>query len=445
MRILLGLDRADAGSATIYGQTYRNLNHPMYTVGFTMDGSAAGKGHSARNHLKWVSMAAGFPMSRVDEVLALTGLESAADKRVGEFSLGMGQRLGLATALLGDPSVLVLDEPMNGLDPEGIRWMREFMRRQALRGVAILVSSHFMGEVEEIADDAVVIAHGRVVAQGTAGRGAWPVPYSRRGILRSDRGREDARMIRLLRSECSKLFTARSTWIIAGAMLIGTWGMSYLNAHEAVGVSTDDPRLYSNIPIPAEYNDFDMAGWGYVFAISLGAIWAASEYGRSAQIRTTLAATPRRLRVFAAKALLCVATVALLAFLSMSGGVMVTHYLAHDGIDPLGLNPAVWGHLFALAYSWAMVALLSFAFGVLTRSAIPSLAVLLPLVIGVGDFLAGLTPAFKYLPTVAAESMYTYAKSGSFLTPLLGGIIVGIWGLAPMLVAGIVFVRRDGA
>lgn len=169
LRILLGLDRADAGSATIYGQTYRNLNHPMYTVGFTMDGSAAGKGRSARNHLKWVSMAAGFPMSRVDEVLALTGLESAADKRVGEFSLGMGQRLGLATALLGDPSVLVLDEPMNGRDPEGIRWMREFMRRQALRGVAILVSSHFMGEVEEIADDAVVIAHGRVVAQGTLG------------------------------------------------------------------------------------------------------------------------------------------------------------------------------------------------------------------------------------------------------------------------------------
>lgn len=167
LRILLGLDRADAGTATIYGKAYRDLECPMRVVGFTMDGPAASKGRSARNHLKWVAMAAGVPARRVNEVLALTGLEAVAGKRVGEFSLGMGQRLGLATALLGDPSVLVLDEPMNGLDPEGIRWMRGFLRQSASNGKAVLMSSHFMDEVEAVADDVVVIADGRVMAQGT--------------------------------------------------------------------------------------------------------------------------------------------------------------------------------------------------------------------------------------------------------------------------------------
>lgn len=252
-------------------------------------------------------------------------------------------------------------------------------------------------------------------------------------------------MTRLLRSEFYKLFTARSTWVIAAAMLVGTWGMSYVDAYEAVGVSSDDPRLYSAVPVPAEYNGFDMAGWGYVFVVALGALWAASEYGRSGQIRTTLAASPKRLGLFGIKALVCASSVMLLSFASMSGGVMITHYLARDGISPIALNAAVWAHLAGLAYAWAMVALLAFSLGVLARSMIVPLAVLLPLVVGIGDFLVGLTPWAKYLPTVAAESLYSYSGSGTFLSPLAGGIVVGVWGLLLSAIAGFVFFRRDGA
>ena len=167
LRILLGLDHADSGSARICGQAYRELRSPMRTVGFTMDGPAANRGRSARNHLIWVAVAAGIELSRVDEVLELTGLASASRMKVGSFSLGMGQRLGLATALLGDPKVLVLDEPMNGLDPEGIRWIRRFLRHRAENGVGVLISSHLMSQIEDIADDVVVIAQGHVLAAGT--------------------------------------------------------------------------------------------------------------------------------------------------------------------------------------------------------------------------------------------------------------------------------------
>jgi ABC-2 type transport system ATP-binding protein len=132
-----------------------------------LDGPGANKGRTAKAHLRWVAQSNAIPAARVDEVLALTGLQDAASKRIGGFSLGMGQRLGIATALLGDPEVLVLDEPTNGLDPDGIRWMRRFLRSLADAGKAVLVSSHLMSEMEDTADDFVVIAKGRVVASGT--------------------------------------------------------------------------------------------------------------------------------------------------------------------------------------------------------------------------------------------------------------------------------------
>ena len=167
LRILLGLDRADGGSALIDGVSYRKLPTPLTKVGAMLDGPGASKGRTARSHLRWVAIAAGLPQSRVDEVLELTGLHDAADTRIGAFSLGMGQRLGIATALLGRPAALVLDEPMNGLDPDGIRWMRGFLGGLAEQGTTVLVSSHLMGEVEAIADDVIIIARGKVLAQGT--------------------------------------------------------------------------------------------------------------------------------------------------------------------------------------------------------------------------------------------------------------------------------------
>ncbi|WP_339998080.1 ABC transporter ATP-binding protein [Corynebacterium sp. USCH3] len=167
LRILLGIDRASSGTALIDGRPYPALDRPITHVGSLLDGSGAHRSRTARNHLAWVARSNGIPGSRVDEVLQAVGLADAARTRVGRFSLGMGQRLGLATALLGEPDVLILDEPVNGLDPEGIRWLRRLLREHADAGRTVLLSSHLMGEVAEIADDLVVIAGGRIVATGS--------------------------------------------------------------------------------------------------------------------------------------------------------------------------------------------------------------------------------------------------------------------------------------
>lgn len=170
LRILLGLDRPTSGIALIDGMPYRSLERPLRAVGAMLDGPGANRGRTARAHLSWVAQSNAIPARRVDEVLERTGLRDAARTRIGGFSLGMGQRLGIAAALLGDPRVLVLDEPTNGLDPDGIRWTRHLLRSLAAEGRTVLVSSHLMSEMEEAADDFVVIARGRVIAQGDAAR-----------------------------------------------------------------------------------------------------------------------------------------------------------------------------------------------------------------------------------------------------------------------------------
>ena len=167
LRALLGLIRPSAGSATIEGVAYVDLEHPTATVGAVLDGGSLHPGRSGRNHLRSLAAAAGVSDARADELLTLVSLGDAADRRAGGYSLGMRQRLGLATALLGDPRVLILDEPANGLDPQGIRWLRDFLRGLAREGRAILVSSHVLAEVAQTADDVVVIHRGRSVAQST--------------------------------------------------------------------------------------------------------------------------------------------------------------------------------------------------------------------------------------------------------------------------------------
>lgn len=167
LRVLLGLDRATSGTALIDGRPYRSLERPLWTVGAMLDGPGANTGRTAKAHLTWVAQSNAIPTRRVDEVLELTGLRDAAKMRIRGFSLGMGRRLGIATALLGDPDVLVLDEPTNGLDPDGIRWTRRFLRFLADDGKAVLVSSHLMSEMQDTADDVVIIARGRVLATGS--------------------------------------------------------------------------------------------------------------------------------------------------------------------------------------------------------------------------------------------------------------------------------------
>ncbi|WP_295781451.1 ABC transporter ATP-binding protein [uncultured Microbacterium sp.] len=166
LRMLLGLVRPTSGTATIGGRRYSDLASPLQTVGAALEASSFHPGRSAANHLKVSARAARIPTARIDEVLGLVGLADVAGRRVGGFSLGMRQRLGLATALLGDPGVLVLDEPTNGLDPEGIRWMRSLLRHLAEEGRTVLISSHLLAEVQQTVDALLIISGGRLVFQG---------------------------------------------------------------------------------------------------------------------------------------------------------------------------------------------------------------------------------------------------------------------------------------
>ena len=164
MRMILGLDHPTSGTVTVNGKSYRVLQAPVQEVGALLEASAVHGGRSAYNHLLWQAQASGIPRSRVDEVLDMVGLTDVAGKKVGGFSLGMHQRLGIASALLGDPPVLLFDEPVNGLDPEGIRWVRSLFRRFAEEGRTIFVSSHLMSEMEQTADHVLVIGRGKLIA-----------------------------------------------------------------------------------------------------------------------------------------------------------------------------------------------------------------------------------------------------------------------------------------
>jgi len=164
MRVILGLDAPDEGHALVAGGPYAGLPHPMRVLGSLLDAGALQPSRSARGHLLWLAYSQGLTAQRVDEVLEQAGLGSVARRRAGGFSLGMRQRLGLAAAMLGDPQILMLDEPFNGLDPEGIVWMKGYLRSLARQGRAVLVSSHLMSELEDAADHLVVVGRGRVVA-----------------------------------------------------------------------------------------------------------------------------------------------------------------------------------------------------------------------------------------------------------------------------------------
>lgn len=164
MRVIVGLDAPDGGTALVDGRPYRSLRHPMSHLGALLDAAAIQPSRSGYNHLLWLARSQGLPARRVDEVTERVGLQSAIRRKAGGYSLGMRQRLGIAAALLGDPPVLMLDEPFNGLDPEGIIWMREFLASLASQGRAVLVSSHLMSELQDTADHLVVVGRGRVVA-----------------------------------------------------------------------------------------------------------------------------------------------------------------------------------------------------------------------------------------------------------------------------------------
>ena len=201
MRVILGLDSVDEGTALIGGRPYTSLTHPMRHVGSLLDAGALQPSRSGRNHLLWIARSQQLPSQRVDEVIELVGLGRAARRRAGSYSLGMRQRLGIAAAMLGDPPILIMDEPFNGMDPEGIIWMRGFLRELAAEGRAVLVSSHLLSELPDVADHVVVIGRGRVLADATiaeltAGQSSLEDVYLRltAGAVEYRSGGEQARL-----------------------------------------------------------------------------------------------------------------------------------------------------------------------------------------------------------------------------------------------------------
>jgi ABC-2 type transport system ATP-binding protein len=213
MRALLGLDAPDEGAALVGGRPYHALRTPLLEVGALLDAAALHPARRGRDHLRWLAHSHGLPAGRVDEVLEQVGMETAARRRAGGYSLGMRQRLGLAAALLGDPPVLLLDEPVNGLDPEGIQWMRTLLRTLAAEGRAVLVSSHLMSELEDTADHLVVIGRGRLIAD-TAVSDLLAAASGDRVRLRTD---ARARAMELLTAQGATVaVTGRDTLTVTG-------------------------------------------------------------------------------------------------------------------------------------------------------------------------------------------------------------------------------------
>ncbi|MEU8250298.1 ABC transporter ATP-binding protein [Nonomuraea sp. NPDC048916] len=213
MRVILGLDAADEGHALIGGQPYTSLRDPLSHVGALLDAAALQPGRTARDHLLWLAHSQGLDGRRVDEVLEHVGLRSAARRKAGGFSLGMRQRLGIAAALLGDPPVLMLDEPVNGLDPEGIVWMRGFLRSLAGQGRTLLVSSHLMSELEDTADHLVVVGKGRVIADTSV---ADLITTASRGRVTLRTAARSAAMSVLGHAGATIAATDRDTLVVSG-------------------------------------------------------------------------------------------------------------------------------------------------------------------------------------------------------------------------------------
>ena len=250
-------------------------------------------------------------------------------------------------------------------------------------------------------------------------------------------------LLPLVRSEATKLLTGRATWILGAAAVLGSWPMAWANAATAVGVASDDPRLFSSEPIPLAFQGFEMAGFGYVLVVVLSALWAGSEYGGNQQIRTTLLATPQRLRVFATKTLLLAITVAAIAFSTMWGTLVITHLVGETGVDPWTLNPAIWANLGGVTVAWTLTALTAFAVGVLARTVILPLILVVPLVIGFGDFLTVFWAGAKYLPVAAGAALSSDPATGTYLDPPFGGIVQAGWAMVLLSAAAVSFVRRD--
>ena len=235
LRMIIGLTAPTAGTATVLGVPFHDLEHPAHTVGSIVDGVEYHPGRRAIEELRISARAVGIPRERCDEVIEMVGLGHAADKRVGQYSLGMRQRLGIAQALLGDPEVLLLDEPANGLDPEGILWVRNLLRWLAEQGRAILVSSHLLGEMARLADEVIVIRKGRFVTQATVAE----LTGAAGGLLQVA-SVDDARLAAALRERGAEVEEVAGALHVSG---IDAEGVGRLSVELAVPLRELQPRV----------------------------------------------------------------------------------------------------------------------------------------------------------------------------------------------------------
>ena len=245
LRMILGLVTPTAGAATIGGVRYVDLPDPIRHVGAVLEASSAHRGRSARNHLRVICRAAGLPDRRADEVLHMVGLTPVGTRKFKGYSLGMKQRLGIAAAMLGDPRVLILDEPANGLDPEGIRWMRDLLKALAAEGRTVLVSSHLLGEMQLLADDVVIIAAGRLIHQGSVGEVLGSTAGAARVRVRTPQPDQLAAALRDARLEVT--VAPDGVLRVAGAETARVGGLAFaagVELHELTGESPDLERAF---------------------------------------------------------------------------------------------------------------------------------------------------------------------------------------------------------
>ncbi|WP_406072640.1 ATP-binding cassette domain-containing protein [Micromonospora sp. NBC_01638] len=245
LRMLLNLVTPTAGTATISGSRYADLADPLRHVGAVLEASSAHKGRTGINHLRVICAAAGLPKQRADEVLALVGLTPAAKRKFKGYSLGMKQRLGIAAAMLGDPRVLILDEPANGLDPEGIRWMRGFLKNLAHEGRTVLVSSHLLSEMQLLADDVVIIAAGQLVRQGPVDQVLGSMAQGARIRVRTPQAEA---LITALKAQSATVDTDEQGVLLVGGVDAPTVGRAALAAgvelHELTPERPDLERVF---------------------------------------------------------------------------------------------------------------------------------------------------------------------------------------------------------
>ena len=450
LRMLLGLVRPNAGTASFAGVSYEKLPHPSAQVGAVLEEASFHPGRSGRNHLRVLAAAGDHPGSRVDEVLQQVGLAAAANRRVKGYSMGMRQRLAIAAALLGDPEVLILDEPTNGLDPPGIRWMRDLVRAEAARGRAVLVSSHLLSEVAQSVDDVVVISHGvlrgsgtlesvlggadgpitrvraadadrlaaalregghtvntgdtgALLVPGTRARDRWPgrrrpgrgagragrrLALARGGLLRADRGRD---MTPLLRAELLKLRTTRTFLALTGV---------------AVGTSLLICVLVSSLSEPTQdsvLTDVFTSDTSGLFIVVLAIVGITGEW-RHRTITSSLLAAPDRLRFLAAKTLAFAAAGMLLSLL-ISIAVAIVGMAILSGRD---LPTPEVGDLAVQILRNAEVAALLGAFGLALGSLIRNQPVA---IVGVLVFSFAIEPALLALvPDVGRFTPFTACR-----------------------------------